>query len=142
MTAAESMTALFNEKSKSLFATSPDDVQRAARECSTAKGFSMLAHDFFTRWTHRFLTYHLSRELSTHVGPTQRFADISVHQQFVEQLHFSCHQSATIVRTFAGDWFGKTEYQGGISPKKAGNFAWAAQKKIRDELSARGGPDA
>jgi hypothetical protein len=142
MAAAETLTALCSAKSASLWETTAADVQEAVRSYSTQAGFSNLAHDFFSRLTQRYLTYHLSRELSTHVGEGKRFTDINAHTQFIDQLNTSCRQAALIVKEFAGGWYSKTNYESGITPVKARNFAWVALKKIRAELKIRGGRDA
>ena len=71
----ESITALLSRHSGNLFETTPSEVRAAARDLSTRSGFSELAHDFFARFSRRFLTYHLSRELSNHVGGNGCFAD-------------------------------------------------------------------
>lgn len=142
MAAAETLTALGTAESKRLYETSPEDVKDAIRKFSTKLGFSTLAHDFFARLTQRYLMYHLSRELSNHVGPGRRFRDISEHREFIDQLNTTCRQAAVIVREFAGGWYSKTNFETGITPQKARNFAWVALKKIRAELKIRGGQDA
>lgn len=142
MAAAETLTALCTAESKRLFETTPDDVKEAVRGFSTKPGFSTLAHDFFARLTQRYLTYHLGRELSSHVGLGKRFADISAHTEFLDQINTTCRQAALIVREFAGGWYSKTHFETGITPQKARNFAWVALKKIRAELKIRGGQDA
>lgn len=142
MAAAETLTALCSSKAASLWETTAVDVKEAVRSFSTQGGFSDLAHDFFSRLTQRYLTYHLSRELSVHVGPGKRFSDISQHTEFLDHLNTSCRQAALIVKEFAGGWYSKTNYESGITPIKARNFAWVALKKIRAELKVRGGRDA
>lgn len=142
MAAAETLTALCSAKSTRLWETTAADVQEAVGSYSTKDGFSTLAHDFFSRLTQRYLTYHLSRELSVHVGEGKRFRDINSHTQFLDQLNTSCRQAAIIVKEFAGGWYSKANYESGITPEKARNFAWVALKKIRAELKVRGGRDA
>lgn len=142
MAAAETLTALCSAESKRLFETTPEDVREAVQSFSTRGGFSKLAHDFFARLTERYLTYHLSRELSNHVGAGKRFRDIQEHTEFVQQLNTTCRQASVIVRDFAGGWYSKTNFETGITPKKAAAFAWVALKKIRAELKIRGGQDA
>jgi hypothetical protein len=43
------------------------------------------------------------------------------------------------VEEFSGGWFSKTNFEGGITPKKAADFVFVALKKLRAEL-ARGEP--
>lgn len=141
MAAAETVTSICTEKARSLFETTPEDVRIAVASFATRAGFADLAHDFFSRLTNRFLSYHLSRELSRHVGAGGRFAVISEHQEFSKQLDTTCRQAATIIRDFAGGWHSKANYEGGITPQKARNFAWVALKKLRAELKLRSGRD-
>jgi len=139
MAASETLTALCSAETRTLWESTPEDLRKSLRDLSTHSGFARLAHDFFARLTRRFLTYHLSRELSNHVGPGRRFADISQHGEFLEHLDVTCRQAATIIREFAGGWYSKTNHEGGFTPPKVRDFAWAALKKIRDELGRRGG---
>ena len=142
LAAAESLAALCTSKAASLFETTPADVRQAVKGFSTKVGFSNLAHDFFSRFTQRFLTYHLSREISKHVGRGQRFRNPKEHSDFIAHMNTHCRQAAVIVKEFAGGWFSKANYEGGITPRKARNFAYVAMKKIRAELKIRGGRDA
>lgn len=135
LAAVESLTKLAGEKTRSLFGATPEGVQRAFRSFSTTKEFGTLGRDFFSRFLGRYLTYFLSRELSNHVGRGQRFANIQEHSAFNQALDLYCRQAARIVEEFAGGWFSKTHYEGGIDLRKAGDFAFVALKKIRSELA-------
>lgn len=137
LAAAECLTALCASGQKGLFSTSAEDVQNTFREHSTQGRFGYFAQDFFARFTDRFLNYHLSRELSNHVGESQRFDSISEHEQFKDGLELHCRQAAQIVREFAGTWHSKTNYESGITPRKAKRFVAHAMAKLGDELSRR-----
>jgi len=136
--ATETLARLCTAKSRTLFKTTSTDVKEAIRSFSTKRGFSDLAHDFFSGLTQKYLTYHLGRELSNHVGEGRRFHDPGEHAEFIDRLGTHCRQVALIVKEFAGGWHSKANYEDGISHVKARNFAWAAMKKIRAELSRRG----
>jgi hypothetical protein len=142
MAAAECLTSVLTQRSRSLFGTTTAEVQDAARSCSTKAGFADLAHDFFSRFTQRYLTYHLSRELPNHVGEGQRFSTPTEHTEFVDQLKVHCREAAIIVKEFAGGWYSKANFEGGISRTKAKGFVHVALKKIRRELEIRGERDA
>jgi len=135
LAAVESLTKLVGGKTRTLFGATPEDVQRAVRSFSTTKEFGTLGRDFFSRFLGRYLTYFLSRELSNHVGRGQRFANIQEHSAFNQAIDLYCRQAARIVQEFAGGWFSKTNYEGVIDLKKAGDFAFVALKKIRGELA-------
>lgn len=94
------------------------------------------------RFTQRFLTYHLDRELSNHVGGNGRFSNTSAHNQFNAQLAVHCREAALIVRKFAGGWYSKAHFEGGISATKSRNFTNYCLTKLRRELSIRGKRDA
>lgn len=134
LAAVESLTKLAGDKTKSLFGATPEDVQKALGSLSSKKEFSTLGRDFFARFLRRHLTYFLSRELSNHVGPNRRFANIHEHGEFNDALDHYCQQSARIVKEFAGGWFSKANYEGGIDLEKARIFAYSALKKIGGEL--------
>lgn len=99
--------------------------------------FSLLSRDFFARLTRRSLDYFLSRELPNHVGVNSRFHSVREHRDFEQALDAHCHETALIVRDFAGEWFSKTNYEGGIDQLKAGRFAHVAFRKLRQELRIR-----
>lgn len=141
MAAAECLTSVLTQRSRTLFGTTAAEVQDAAHSCSTKAGFAVLAHDFFSRFTQRYLTYHLSRELPNHVGEGQRFGTPAEHTEFVSQLKVHCREAAVIVKDFAGGWYSKANFEGGISRAKAKGFVHVALKKIRRELKIRGERD-
>ena len=140
LSAAECLTATATQGAKGLFCSEAEDLQKTFRERATQKNFGYFAQDFFARFTNRFLTYHLSRELSNHVGEGRRFANIGEHEQFKESLELHCRQTAQIVREFAGTWHSKTNYESGITPLKAKHFVAHAMTKLSDELTRRETP--
>ena len=128
MGAAESLTTTLRQQTTSLFGTTPQDVQRELARLGTTKNFSVLAHDFFARLSERYLTYFLSRQLSS------RHRGVDANRQFREALSLHCKQACKIVEQFAGGWYSKANYEGGITQKKAANFIHVALKKLRAEL--------
>jgi hypothetical protein len=135
MGAAESLTSTLRQQTTSLFGTTPEDVQRELAKLATPKNFSLLARDFFSRLSERYLTYFLSRQLSN------QYRSVEENRQFREALSLHCQQASKIVEKFAGGWYSKTNYEGGITPRKAANFIQVALKKVRAELDkgAEGG---
>src|SRR5262249_42746648 len=75
-----------SERASSLFETTAAEARRAARSFSTQAGFATLAHEFFARFTKRFLTYHLDRELGLHVGGNGVFDNPKAHDEFIGRL--------------------------------------------------------
>jgi hypothetical protein len=141
LAAVESLTQLLGQRSTGLFEPEAGDVQEAAHELSTRGGFATLAHDFFARFAQRFLTYHLGRELSNHVGGNGRFATPEEHTEFVEQLGIHCREVAGVMREFAGDWYSKHNFLGGITPFKARGFVNHCLDKLHEQLTIRGERD-
>ena len=139
LAATECLMATVSQGQKDLFSTEAENVQDTFGERSTQKSFGFFAQDFFARFANRFLAYHLSRELSNHVGEGRRFGNIAEHEQFKEALELHCRQTARIVREFAGTWHSKTNYESGITPSKAKHFVAHAMTKLSDELSRREG---
>lgn len=128
MGAAESLTSTLRQQTTNLFGTTPQDVQRELARLGTAKNFSLLARDFFARLSERYLTYFLSRQLSS------QYRSVEENRQFREALSLHCKQASKIVEQFAGGWYSKANYEGGITPRKAANFVQVALKKLRAEL--------
>jgi len=139
ISAAESLGAVAGREIPALFGTSnaAEDARLALKGLGTVSQFSVLARDFFSRLMRRYLDYYLSRELPQHVGGNGRFHTIVEHREFEEALDLHCREASGILRDFAGEWYSKTNYQGGIDPKKAGGFAHYSFSKLRDEMRAR-----
>jgi hypothetical protein len=135
MGAAESLTALLRERTTSLFGTTPDMVRTELAALATKRQFSTLARDFFGRLTERYLAHFLSRQTSS------QFKSVPANREFREALTLHCRQASKIVEEFAGSWYSKANYEGGITPRKAANFVHVALTKIRKELE-RGAVDA
>jgi len=134
LAAVETLTERCAERSKRLFGMTSEEVQESIRELSTSKNFAVLARDFFSRFTYRYLNYFLSREVSKHVGPSRNFANIDEHTAFNEALAVHCRQCAVIVQNFAGGWYSKTAYETGITQQDAEGFVAVALKKLASEL--------
>jgi hypothetical protein len=138
MAAVESLTAMVGSALPSLFGPTPEEVQRAIGRYASGDRFAALAREFFARLTQRSLDYYLSRELSNHIGPGQRFADDAARARFDEALWRHCGEASRIVEGFAGGWYGKNVYQrDGLTPDAVSRFAPVAFKKVRAELRKR-----
>jgi hypothetical protein len=134
MSAAESLAADIG-RSKSLFGTTSEDVQRSLARLVRPKGFSILARDFFARLTERYLAYFLSRELSKHIGQDQRFPDLAARSAFNEALSLHCRQASRIIKEFSEEWFSSTAFETGITRENASGFIHVALRKIQDEVA-------
>ena len=140
LAATESLTACVRGRAASLFPAEDDD-RTALRRLSTPGGFATLAHEFFSRFTRRYLLYHLDRELPLHAGGCGRFADHRDRRQFDADLDTHCRETATITKTYAGEWYSKEKFESGISFAAAKRFGTKCLKKIGAELAVRGGRD-
>ena len=134
LAATEAMTRCTNERSRQLIPTG-DELQNAFRSLSTPKWFSILAHEFFTRFTQRYL---LDRELSHHIGGNGRFPDRKALNDFVKDLGTHCREAALIVKKYSADWFSKANFEDGITEARAKIFSQTCIKKLRAELLIRG----
>ena len=137
LSGVEVLTSTVGQRLPSLFGTSADDVRAELAKLATTKQFSLLARDFFGRLTERYLSYFLSREIPNHVGGDRRLKAVDEHTEFNKALELHCRQASRIVEEFAGGWFSKTNFEGGITPENARGFAYIAFKKIRAELIKR-----
>jgi len=138
LAASEALTSLGTPATANLFETTPATVQQAIKSFSTSKQFSVLAREFFTRLTRKYLTYFLSRELSNYVSGDGRFANIDRHSEFNKGLELHCRQASRIIEEFSGGWYSKANFKGGITHQKAAGFIHIAIKKLCAEL-AKGG---
>jgi hypothetical protein len=141
MAAAEALVSSVSREVPRLFGTDAKDVQNALARFSTRKGFAALARAYFSRLTERFLLYHLSRELSNHVGANRSFADVNEHLEFRKALTLHCEETSVIVEQYASDWYSKTNFEErptGITEKHVSKFLGYAFRKVRAELGKRG----
>ena len=129
MGAAASLAGMVRSTGTTLFGTDAEALQRELAKIATPRNFSLLARDFFSRLTEKYITYFLSRELSNSLPR------VSSNQDFREALTLHCTQASKIVEKFAEDWFSKQNYQGGITHRKAGNFVAYAMTKLRREFA-------
>lgn len=140
LSAVESIQAIARRSLDDLLGSdvsSPERTREVMSGLSTEKQFGILAQDFFARLLRRHLAYYLSRELPRHVGTGGRFASMREHDDFERALETHCRETARAVTRFAGEWLSKTEFEGGVTEKKAGGFIFVAMNKLRAELETR-----
>ena len=137
---AESLTVIAGRALPSLFSPTTEEVRRALARLTSRDGFGGLACEFFARLTHRYLDYYLSRELSNHVGPGRSLPTIADHANLKNAIDLHCREASRIVEAFAGTWYGKAQFEGGITPDKARRFGFVALRKIVSELKRRSDP--
>jgi hypothetical protein len=135
MGAAESLAAILRDRTTNLFGTTPAMVRSELAALGTKKQFSTLARDFFSSLTERYLAHFLSRRTSS------QFKSVPENREFREALSLHCRQASKIVEEFAGSWYSKANYEGGITPRKSANFVHVALGKLRKELE-KGAGDA
>jgi hypothetical protein len=136
--AQEALSELCVEETRSLFAASPEEIRNSFRKYSTSTQFRRLARVFFKGFTARYLKTFLSRELSNHVGATEKFEDVRQHSGFNEALDRHCFETAKIVEEFAGGWFSKTNFERGIDRDAVRSFLHVALQKIAEQLRREG----
>ncbi len=136
MAATETLTEVIGGRTKSLFGTTPNDVQQAFSKLATNKQFSVFAKDFFARFTNKSMNYFLSRAMAHHVGEGHRFATLAQQSEFTKAMETHCKEAARIVEVFSGDWFSKRNWEtgGAISREDIAAFTSYAMEKLVDEL--------
>jgi hypothetical protein len=142
LSAVEALQSVAGRELGDLFAPDRARVQHALAGLATVKQFAVLSRDFFSRLTRRHLAFYLDRELSNHVGEGHRFTSLGEHAAFEDALDLHCREASRIIKEFAGTWFSKHVFEGGIDPGKAGRFVHVAAGKIREELRRRGSAHA
>lgn len=138
LSAVESVQAVAGRELPDLFAVDHERLRDIFASLGTVKQFAVLARDYFARLTRRHLNFYLHRELSNHVGAGRRFSSMAEHQEFEIALDLHCREASRIIKEYAGEWFSKHVFEGGIDRDKAGRFVHVAAGKIREELRRRG----
>lgn len=136
--AIESLSAVAGADLPGLFEPSAGDARLEFARLAAPDHFAGLAREFFARLTRRHLNYYLSRAVSDVVGPGHRLASTADHSAFNAALEQHCWEASRIVEAFAGGWYSKTNYEGGIDRDKARGFVFVALGKILTELRVRG----
>jgi hypothetical protein len=134
--AAESLAAIVGADLPALFGPTPQDLRLALGKLAAPDRFAKLARDFFARLTRHHLDYYLSRSLSEHVGPEKPIRTVADHAAFNAALEQHCREAARIVEAFAGGWFSRTIFTGGMCRAK---MLGAAQLKLDDQTALNGG---
>lgn len=106
-----------------------------ARAARFWQKFLAFAQVFFARVVDQTFQYYLSRELSNHVGPGQRFASDADRQSFDRALTQHSYEAARIEESYAGGWYGKAVWQGeGLTRDSIRRFTAYSMTKLRGEL--------
>ena len=133
----ETLAEILLPLEQSLFESGRIDVLRALRTASTKTGFAGAGRTFFASFMKRFLNFYLSRATASFVS-SPAIAQIGMVTEFNRALQLHCYQSARIIETFAGDWYSKTSYEGGINADSTERFIAVALKKLADEFNIQG----
>jgi len=117
-----------------LFGASGADVEKALKTKLRGTQLRDSMHEFFVTFTRRYLDYHLSRELSNHVGVGRALASSDSHSEFNQAFDTYIRQTVRITDEFTPGWFGKARYEKRLSKETITKFAHVAFKKIQSEF--------
>lgn len=135
---ASTLTSEIGDALPGLFGSTPEDVQAIAKRLSWSKGISEWTRSFFGHLLSGTLSYWLDRTLDDHIGPGQRFTDITHRDRFDQELDHYASEATRIIKEFSGGWYGKTIHDtGGIGSAQAAAFGHVALRKIVAELRVR-----
>jgi hypothetical protein len=134
LAAAETLSGYLRDRASTLFGSTADDVRTELGKLATEVQFGHLARDFFSRFTERYLTYYVSKELPQHVGAGRRFENLEEQRAFSSALELHCRQASTILASVAGGWYSKARFEKDLTEERTSKFLGYALKKIRSEL--------
>jgi len=106
LAAVEALTAQLGARIAVLGST-PTKVRRALADFAVPPRFGELVSEFFARLMRRFLMYFLSRELSNHVGPGERFDNADEHSEFNASFEAYCREATRAVAPIAEEWLAR-----------------------------------
>jgi hypothetical protein len=134
--ARHSITQALNQATASsdLFGEEGASSARALKVQSSPSNFGKLMHEFFATFTHRYLNYHLAKELPQLLGRTDRLPDLQSQSTFNREFALYVRQTVRITDEFTPGWFGKANWQGRLDTQSVGRFAHVAFKKIRTDF--------
>lgn len=137
----ETIGKSFRSSGEDLFGGESESTISTLKKFTTGKNFQLLMHEFYASFTHRYLSYYLSRELPQHIGVGRRFDNLSEEQDFEKAFNLYVRQSIHIVDEFTPGWFGKARFEDTITSEHVRKYAHVAFKKIRSEFTRGGGLD-
>ncbi|HBR18739.1 MAG: hypothetical protein A2Y13_12405 [Planctomycetes bacterium GWC2_45_44] len=134
----ETLTELCKQETKSLFGVSSNDAKQSLGKWATPQKFGYVGQTFFAKFLYRFLDYHLSREIPSHIGPDKSFSNISKCAEFKKALELHCYQTARIAKECSGCWPNAAQFREGITIENVKTqFLPCALARISDELRLR-----
>lgn len=139
--ASLALTRTLNEEFKSgqygLFDSTTGTLQQSIRELSKQSHFERASQRYFGDFLGRTLTYFIDRESANSLGASRGgLATVGDTQRLMVDIDRHAHESALILRKFAGDWYRKHQWEskGEISREEAHSFVAHALRKLRSEL--------
>jgi hypothetical protein len=123
-----------------LFGIKPDEARAILKRQCTGQQFKTLMHEFFTGFTRRYLQSYLTRAFPSYIGPNRRFGSMDSYNAFNDAFDLHIRQAIRITDEFVPGWYGKTRFEGRLTPDSVTRFAHIAFKKIRGEFT-RGAAD-
>jgi hypothetical protein len=126
------LTETVGTESRSLFASSLEDLERAFRRYSSPAQFATLASRFFGDFYGRTLRFYVERELQNRIGG-EGLPTIADANSFAAALDLHARVTARVVEGFAADWYDKHDWEadGAIGREEAQGFVAHALTKLR-----------
>ncbi len=119
---------------KDIFAVDASTMVKSLQKYTTKSRLPALMHEFYSRFTKDYLSYHLSREMSNHVGPDRMLDTIDQHRTFNDSFDLYIRQAVRITKEFTPGWYGKAQYEGRLNHESVKRYAHVAFKKIISEI--------
>ena len=138
MAAVETLSKIAGSNLPDMFSSSFKDAQDALQQCASPENFSKLSHEFFNRFTFRYMDYFLSRVIAFYVGPSKTFKSYHEHLNLRQAFQTHCWETSHIVQHFAAPWYSKNVSLDSFNQTMSQHFVTTALEQIRDELKDRG----
>ena len=124
----------------SLWEATAEDERTTLATFTSTERFGELAQRFFTKLLEGHIQYFLDREIPRHIRPGSFIQSVGDAADFDDAVARHCSETTLIMRAFARDWLGRTQFHldRKLSRQDVAGFASFAFTKIRTELSFRG----
>lgn len=130
----ETLFYYHSQETWDLFGSGPQSFINVVKKYATKNGFKQMMHEFYSRFTRRYLNYYLSREMSNHVGPGRLLSNIELHKKFTKAFDLYIRQAVRIADEFTPGWFGKAQFQDSLNYNSVSKYAHVVFKKIISEF--------
>lgn len=130
----ETLSVAFKLSNLVLFGAEKEEVRKSLSRYASPDGYRQLISRFFRAFLKRSLGNFIDKEISNHVGISERFSTQEEAQVFDQELDEYSKESTVLLEDYSHDWYAKNVIHGRAEQATSRAFATYAVKKLLEEL--------